>query len=234
MTTLELQPASGPAAIAARRRLGAALIVFGAAGLVILVLLAYVILGPIGAIGAAAGAVDDQRARAVAVLPSAEAALDAAATAATNAGTSLQASGQSARDGSDLLVQLAASMDGMSAASTVDILGTRPFGALSDQLAAVAARSRSLASDLKAAATSLDANVGDSGIAATRFRDLGAQIGRLRTELEAGSTPAGSAGSGMSLATQITILRLLLLLLVLWLAGPAIAAIWLGSRWRRS
>jgi hypothetical protein len=38
----------------------------------------------------------------------------------------------------------------------------------------------------------------------------------------------------MAPGTQITILQLLLLLLVLWLAGPAVAAIWLGRRWRRT
>jgi len=189
------------------------------------------VLGPLGSLGAAATSVDDPRTRIVALLPAAEAALDSAATAATNAGTSLESSGQAARDGSDLLVQLATSMDGMSSAAQLSILGTQPFGALSQQLSAVAARSRGLATDLTAAADAIAANVTDSAAAAGRLHDLSAQIARLADEL-AGAGPATSAG-GPSLATEIALLRTILIGLLLWLAAAALAAIWLGRRLRR-
>jgi hypothetical protein len=180
-----------------RRRIGFALVAFGGSGLVILAVLGWLVLGPLGSLGAAATSVDDQRTRIVALLPAAEAALDSAATAATNAGTSLESSGQAARDGSDLLVQLATSMDGMSSAAQLSILGTQPFGALSQQLSAVAARSRGLATDLTAAADAIAANVTDSAAAAGRLHDLSAQIARLADEL-AGAGPATSAGGPSS------------------------------------
>ena len=87
---------------AARRRWGSALLAFGGVGLVILAVLGFLVIGPLGSVGSAAGTLDDQRTRLVAMLPAAETALNSASTAATNAGVSLKASGQSARDGSIL------------------------------------------------------------------------------------------------------------------------------------
>ena len=214
---------------AARRRWGSALLGFGVIGLIILAILGFLVLGPLGSLGSAAASLDDQRTRLVAMLPSAGAALDSAATAATNAGASLRASGQSARDGSTLLVQLASAMDGMSAASKVNILGQEPFGTLSDELTNVAARSRSLATDLSSAADGLDANVTDSNAAAARLHELSGRLATLRSELESGN----AAGGASNLTLEITILRLLLLALLVWLAVPAVAAAWLGWLWRR-
>ena len=211
----------------ARRRWGSALLAFGGIGLIILAILGFLVVGPLGSLGSAAASLDDQRTRLLAMLPSAEAALDSASTAATNAGVSLRASGQSARDGSVLLVQLAGAMDGMSAASKVSILGQEPFGGLGDQLANVAARSRSLATDLAATADGLDGNVSDSDAAAARLHELGAELATLRTELASGGT-----GGAANAATQVAILQAVLLALLLWLAIPAVASAWLGWRWR--
>jgi len=218
-----------------RRRRGAALIAFGAAGLAILLVLALVLIGPIRGLGAAAASIEGQRTRVVALLPAAREALDSAATAASNAGISLRSSGRSARDGSTLLEQLAAAMQGMSDASRVSIFGNQPFASLSDELAAVATQSRALATDLATTADSLDANVTDSETAAAQFRALGDQLERLRVELEPAGVASTGGSSGLgSFETQVTILTFVLLALLVWLAAPAIAAIWLGLRWWRA
>jgi hypothetical protein len=214
-----------------RRRRGAALMAFGGAGLAILLVLAVMLIGPLQGLGSAAASLENQRARVVAMLPAAEAALRSAATTATGAGTSLRASGNSARDGSALLVQLATAMDDMSSASRVEILGSRPFGSLSDDLSGVATRSRSLAANLDVAADAIAANVTDSETAASDLGVLADEVAALHAELAA-SAPATADGTG-ALATSIAVLRLLLAALLIWLAVPAIVAIWLGWRWWR-
>jgi hypothetical protein len=168
-----------------KRRRGAALMAFGGAGLAILAILAVLIVGPLGSLASAAASVEDQRARVVAMLPAAEAALRSASTTAIDAGSSLRASGNSARDGSALLVQLASAMDSMSSASRVEILGSRPFGSLSDELTGVATRSRSLAANLDVAAEAIAANVGDSQTAASDLSALADEVAALHGELAA-------------------------------------------------
>jgi hypothetical protein len=223
-----------PAASFARRqrRRGAALMAFGGAGLAILLVLAVMLIGPLQGLGSAAASLEDQRARVVAMLPAAEAALRSAAATATGAGTSLRASGNSARDGSALLVQLATAMDDMSSASRVEILGSRPFGSLSDDLSGVATRSRSLAANLDVAADAIAANVTDSETAASDLGALADEVAALHAELAA-SVPATADGAG-ALATSIAALRLLLAALLIWLAVPAVAALWIGWRWWRA
>jgi hypothetical protein len=229
-----VRPDRASSFVSRRRRRGVALMAFGGTGLAILVVLAVLLIGPLRGIGSAAASLDEQRARVVALLPAAADALDSAATAATNAGASLQRSGQSARDGSSLLIQLASAMQGMSDASRVSILGNQPFASLSDELSAVATQSRALATDLSTTADGLDANVADSQATAARFRELGDQLDRLRLELEASGAGSDGASSGLQgLGTQVAILSFVLVALLLWLAVPAIAAIWVGWRWWR-
>jgi len=220
--------------LARRRRQGLALIAFGAVGLAILLVLGIIVIGPLRGLGSAATSLDDQRTRVAELLPAAADALDSAATAASNAGTSLHSSGQSARDGASLLVRLASAMEGMSDASRVSILGNQPFASLSDELAAVATQSRALATDLETTADGLDANVADSEATAARFRELGGQLDRLRLELEAsGAASTAQSGGLQGLGTQVAILSVVLLALLVWLAVPAMAAIWVGWRWWR-
>lgn len=214
-----------------RRRLGRALLGFGLAGLVLLVLAAILVVGALGAVGRAAGTIDDQRVRLVAMLEPAEAALDRAATSAANAGTSLGSSAVAARDAAQLTTQLADAMDGMAAAAQVAVFGVQPFAALSGELSGVATRSRTLAADLGTTAAALDANVADSQATAADLRTLADELGRLRAELD-GADAGTTDPTGTSLGSTVDLARVVLLGLLLWLAAPALAATWLGWRWR--
>jgi hypothetical protein len=229
MTTLTIPAAFlAPASVSERRRAGRGLLAFGVAGIVLLLLAGWLLLGSLGAVADATADLDAQRVRLAELLPPAEQALEGAADSAANAGTSLQTSGQSARDASDLVSRLALAMDGMSSAAQIEVLGVKPFGTLSDDLGRVASESRTLAADLILTASSLDKNVLDSQAAASDLRALASEVRVLHTELVAGS---GAAAGSME--TTLTIARAVVIGLLLWLAVPAVVAAWLGWRWSR-
>ena len=222
-----------PTTVRSRQRAGRGLLTFGVVGLVLLALAGFLVLGSLGALASAAAELDAQRVQLVALLPPAEEALDGAAESAANAGTSLQASAHAARDAADLLSQLAQAMDGMSSAAQIEVFGLRPFEAISDDMAGVASRSRTLATDLVTTAGALDRNVFDSRAAATDLRALADELAILRTELAADALSGDAATNAAAAKSSIVLARIVLLGLLLWLAVPALLATWLGWRWMR-
>jgi len=157
------------------------------------------------------------------------AALLDAASSASNASASLEATSGSATRAARLTDELATSFDSLAALGTVDILGTHPFAGSSSQLAASAADARSLSLDLTAAATSMQTNIADSKAVAVDLRTLADQLGQLETTLAPGSAGAdGQASASASL--PIGAAGLVLIGLLAWLAVPAIASLWLGAR----
>lgn len=213
------------------------MIVFGAVGLLVLSLAAWLILGSLGALGTAAVSIDSQRSRLVALIEPARTALEGAADSAANAGTSLGSSATAARDAAGLTTQLADSMDAMSQAAQVSVLGVQPFASLSGELAGVATRSRTLSTDLAATATALDRNVIDATASAADLRALAERLRLLGAELAA-SGETGTAGTSAVASTgdaagAVNLARVVIVGLLAWLAVPAVATVWLGRRWRR-
>jgi hypothetical protein len=223
-----------------RRRLGTALIGFGAVGLALLASLAILVGLSLDGLGRAATDLERQRAEAIAMLEPAATALDQAATSAGNAGASLTSAAGAARRAGDLMTRLATSFDGLTTLGSFEIFGTRPFGALSGEFALVAGEARLLATNLGTTAASLDANVADSATVAASLRTLADQLERLRDSV--GGTGAGSGAGGAtdapvsdpaSVGTLLRIALAVIMALIAWLAIPAIAAIEIGRRWRR-
>lgn len=215
-----------------RRRVGTALIGFGAVGLALLLTLGVLVGLALDGLGRAATDIARQRDEAIAMLAPAAAALDEAATSAANAGASLTQAGASARRGADLTTRLAGAFDGLALLGAFELFGTRPFGALTGEFAGVATEARALATDLATTAAALDANVVDSTSVAADLRALADQLERLRV-----SVIGNDAAPAADPATAGTLLRVALaviLALLAWLAAPAIAAIELGRRWRRA
>lgn len=223
-----------------RRRLGTALLGFGAVGLALLATLAILVTLSLDGLGRAASDLARQRTEAIAMLEPAAAALNEAATSAANAGTSLTSAAGAARRAGDLMARLASSFDGLATLGSFEVFGTRPFGALTGEFALVAGEARLLAADLGTTAASLDANVTDSATVAASLRTLADQLDRLRDSVGA-TTGTGSGAGGVDApasdpGTAGTLLRVALaviLALLAWLAVPAIAAIEIGRRWRR-
>ena len=216
----------------ARRRAGRWLVAFGVTGLALLVLAAVLVVGALGALGQAAASLEDQRVRLVALIEPTAQALDRSATTAENAGTSLEASGRAARDAAAMTAELATAMDSMATAAQIDVFGLQPFAGLADDLASVASRSRTLATNLETTAAALDANVLDSQATAADLRTLVVELEAMRSQLgttQTGGDPAAGGGSeGM-----IALARIVLLGLLAWLAVPALLAIRIGWGWRR-
>ena len=215
-----------------RRRFGTALIGFGAVGLALLLTLAVLVGLSLDGLGRAATDLVRQREQAIAMLEPAASALEEAATSAANAGGSLGSAAASARRGADLMTQLASAFDGLAQLGTFEILGARPFGALTDQFSGVAGEARGLGSDLTTTAGALDANVTDSAAVAADLRALADQLDELRTSVRAGAaTPAADPASA---GTLLRVAAGVIIALLAWLAIPAIVAIEIGRRWRRT
>jgi hypothetical protein len=213
-----------------RRRLGMGLIAFGAAGLVLIGSAGALLLASLSAVGDAATGFERQRTQLVEMLGPASAALDRAASSASNAGASLAETRESAAQAATLMTRLSDSFDSLAALGSFDILGARPFAAISGQFSQVAADSRTLSADLARTAASMDTNITDSAAVAADLRALADQLDELDTSLGAspGSTPA-TASPGL----PIDLAKAVLVGLLLWLAVPAIASIWIGWRWYR-
>lgn len=206
----------------ARRRLGRALVAFGGIGLALILATAVLAIVTIGTIGDAATGLERQRTELVGMLEPAATSIRDAATSATHAGASLTSSAKAAQDGASLTTQLAASMDQLNSLSNLDILGQRPFAGIGSSFGELAARSRTLSSSLTTTADALGADIADTNA-------VGRDLNRLADQLDALRASAGSSGpSGAS--TGFAWLPIILLGLLVWLAVPAAASLWLGLR----
>lgn len=211
-----------------RRRLGAALLAFGGVGLALVVAAGALVLGSLSAVSDAATGFERQRVEIVAMLGPASSALSNAATSASNAGASLSETSTAASQAARLTTRLAESFEGLASLGSFEIFGTRPFGQLSGQFAAVGTEARALSLDLTTTADSMTQNVADSQAVAADLRALAVQLDRLKASL----TSSGSlGGTGSSLPVDLAVFVLVGLLA--WLALPALASLWLGWRLAR-
>lgn len=213
-----------------RRRAGRFLVAFGGIGLVLLAATAILVAVTLAGIGDAATGLERQRAQLVAMIKPTSAALRDAAAASQHAGASLASSGAAARDGATLTSQLGDAMEQLNALSTLDILGTRPFGSIGSSFGDLANRARTLSKSLGQTADSLAADVADSATVSSDLGRLADQLDQLESGIDGPGT--GSAGS-ISASGGFEALRLLLLALLAWLAVPAFASLWLGLRLAR-
>jgi hypothetical protein len=214
-----------------RRRLGSALLGFGAVGLALLIVLAALVALSLDGLSRAATDLASQRAEAIRMLEPAAAALDEAATSAERAGASLRSAGGAARQAADLMNQLAGAFDGLAQLGAFEILGARPFGGLTGQFTGVATQARDLSANLGTTAAALDANVTDSSTVAKDLRTLADQLAKLRDSV--GNNDAAPATDPAQAGTLVRVAVVVILALLAWLAVPAIVAIELGRRWRR-
>ena len=111
------------------------LVAFGVAGLVLIGAAGALVLASLGAVDDAATSFEEQRAEIVAMLAPASAALESAAATAANAGSGLNETRDAAAQASELMTRLATSFESLAALGSFDILGARPFAALSGQFA---------------------------------------------------------------------------------------------------
>ena len=231
-----------------RRRLGLGLIWFGISGLVLIGSAAVLVLASLSAVDDAATGFERQRAQILAMLGPASDSLEHAATSAANAGASLTETRDAASSAAQMTARLAESFEGLAALGSFEVFGLRPFSEMSGQFTAVAGDARTLSADLQEAAIAMGTNVADSEAVATDLRALAEQLGTLEASLgapgaqgpDASGRPTASgqpaAGGGLpatSTSLPFAAARFVLMGLLVWLAIPALASVWLGWRWSR-
>jgi hypothetical protein len=214
-----------------RRRLGMGLIAFGVIGLVLIASAGGLVLASLSAVGDAATGFERQRTQIVGMLGPASDALERAASSASNAGSSLAKTRDSAAQAATLMTRLSESFDSLAALGSFDLLGARPFAGLSGQFSQVATESRTLSTDLATAAAAMDANITDSASVATDLQALSDQLAELNVSL--GASPDGTNPTPASSSLPVDLAKIVLIGLLLWFAVPAIAAVWIGRRWYR-
>lgn len=144
---------------------------------------------------------------------------------AVNAGGSLDSAAASARSAASLSDDLSATMASMRDASGLSILGSHPFAALTDDFDRVAGRAHALAASMTTLAGALDSNKGDFAAVAADAGALRLQVSQLR-DIVVGD---GSTGLDGPLGRLVAVV----VLLILWLALPAVASLVGGVLWLR-
>jgi hypothetical protein len=208
-----------------RRRLGTALIAFGAVGIVLLLAVAILVGLSLDGLGRAATDLAAPRDEAIAMLEPA-----AAGSSMAIASSRWAARSVAARRAADLMNRLAGAFDGLATLGSFDLFGARPFEAVTGQFGSIATEARALAADLGTTSVALDANVADSTAVATDLRALADQLDRLRDSVQDDGAPATDPTTA---GTLLRVALIVILALLAWLAVPAIAAIEIGRRWRR-
>jgi hypothetical protein len=211
---------AGPIPVGSRA-LGTFLIGYGICGLVIAASL-LVALGPADLAGL--GRIDAERQAVVELLAGGETtALDSQA-AVERAQASVAAGADAADESAAFARQLASALRQFGTALRVDLLGSRPF--------------ESAAGDVEGAADRAEAAAGRLDRAGAEGRSGAEGIGSLAADLQRASTELAAVREGLTgtggVGVSLTWVRVALIGLVLWLAVPAVASLWLGARLRRT
>lgn len=210
--------------VARRRRAeGVALLAFGLAGLVLVVLglAALANLRPVDGSLSFDPSRPDPATELRQTLAASEAALRDAATSSRSAGVGLVEAAEAAGAAGTLTTDLSATMRGLAEALRLTILGAQPFGVIAPAFDVVADRAAALATDLERVRVSVQTGADDLDALAVRLSELGERVGSLR----------GSVDAAMLVGLErLESLRLFGAALLAWLAAPAVASVWLGVR----
>ncbi len=209
-----------------RRQIGSALIAYGIVGTILAILVA-------GAGLWGAFRLDDTLSRVEAQRVELAVTVGAAADALASVVTTVEAS----RPGIDQLSDLTSKLSGVAGdigtaaddlASRMDVtvLGFQPFAGLGAQMSGIGAQIRSVATDLDAIGPAVTAVAdGTAGISTS--------LSTLQARLDAVSARIDALGPFDQTGRALAIGIVLLVLLDLWLAIPALTAIVVGRRLRR-
>jgi hypothetical protein len=201
--------------------LATGLMAYGLIGLVIAAVL-LAALGP-GDLGGLAR-IDAERQAVVDLIASTETTAIDSQAAVVRAGGSIDAGADAAGESAGFARQLASALRQLGSTLRVELFGSRPFESAAGDVEGAADRADAAASGLDRAAA--EARSGAEGMTA------------LAADLQTASVELANVRHGLegtaSLGASLTWLRLALLALVLWMAVPALASLWLGARLRRT
>ncbi|HEU4673755.1 MAG TPA: hypothetical protein VFS32_12735 [Candidatus Limnocylindrales bacterium] len=209
----------------AARRLAVFLVAFGVVGLV-LVGAAAVMLAVAGPSFDQLGTVSDRAGPTRRALADASRALGDLSTSAGSLEGTLGASESSLDDAAAASRSLADALSGLAAATSVDVLGTRPFAGVGQQLSAASGRVAAVATDLDSLAGRLAGHVTDARSVASDAASLRASIDEIDASL------GGPNGSG--LGASLAVVRVVLLGLLAWIGVLAAGCVLVGRRLRQA
>jgi hypothetical protein len=189
---------------ASRRRLGWALLLYGIAGLLL------VLAGAVAGMDAA-GRVERLAAAAAGTLSAASRSTEAAADAFTNVDASLAESQSSADAAADLARDAAATLESLARAMQLSVFGAQPLLPLAGEFADSATQAAALADTLDTVAGSLDDTRADVSGIGTQLQQLGAELALLETSTGTAEDPPP--------------IRVFVLLVAAWLLVPALGGV---------
>lgn len=208
-----------------RRRLGRLMIAYGAVGLLILAAVTAGLGYASVRVGDIASRLDTQRDTMVRVLDSVALAIRSAGDSTERLDTTLTTSKTAISDGAALSRLLSEASRSIVGLGTVQILGQQPFTGLAASFGVVADQADALASSLDRTSTALEANASDVSALGDRLDDVSVELEDIRGTLQA---------VDLEEARAIRLAFLVLIALLVWLALPALIAIWSGRRLTRT
>ena len=209
------------------RRLGTALILYGAIGVAIAVLGLDALVWLSGRVGSFADRTGAQVTTIVETLERTSTALAEASTSATSFGGTLDRTGPAVRQVAQAIGNLRGNFRSIEdQLGGVQVLGSQPFGNVAGQFGQMATDLDGLDTQLGLIAGDLEGNRSALAANAESLAAIGSRLTRIAAEVRDGTVGDG-LGDLRSVAT------LLGLLLVAWVALPAIGALWLGWWLRR-
>jgi hypothetical protein len=204
---------------------GSALLAYGIAGLIVLAGFGVAAAIALARVQGVLGTFATERDRLVVLLDDTSSALDTAGLAIDSAGSSLADTGSALGDAGTLALTVSAGARNLVDITNLSILGQQPFAGFAGSLDAVAGETDRLAASLNMSAASVTGSATDFSALGTRIRAIRDEIGLIRHDL---SSPVLDSGGWLPIA------GLGVVVLLSWLGIPAVAAIWLGLRWRRT
>jgi hypothetical protein len=208
-----------------RRRAGSALLAYGIAGLIVLACFGVATAVAATRLEGVLKTFATERDRLVVLLDDTSSALDTAGLAIDSAGSSMADTGSALGDAGTLALTVSAGARNLVDITNLSILGQQPFAGFADSLNAVAGDTDRLATSLSTSAASVAGSATDLSALGSRLRAIRDEIGLIRGDLS-----SMDLGSG----DWLPVAALGVVALLVWLAIPAVAAIWLGVRWRRT
>jgi len=203
---------------ARRRRIGAFVALYGAIGLVLVLLAAIAVggfldgdRGPLG--------LEAERRDLVELLRATSDALADAETTARDTRTGLTATGDGLTSASGFTAQLGTSLRELAKSLRVSILGSQPLAAPADDLERVADRASGVAADLDEASAAVGVSGRDMARLADDIASMRAEVNRVR--------------SGIERLADLDRWRVVAAAILLWLAVPAAVSLVVGLRWWR-
>ncbi len=166
-----------------------------------------------------------QRESIVRLLDATTRALESADGSADRLSSTLGETSDSIARGAGLARSVATAAQAVVTASGLEILGQRPLSTLGDTFGAAAEEATSLADSLDATGASLTETVAGVEELSEDLSSIGEELGDIRD-----TVADVDLGSGRILGLALAVG----LLLLLWLAAPALAALWVARRLRRT